>query len=136
MTLDDLKDELEKDMPIKLTSLQSEAADNPILYGKWVRYLSEVKRDLLKADNELKRVVNDRYAFYTGRSDTDVCLDHYDKSELKYVLVADKEVMAAQTKVDLIGIMYDHCKLAIDSVKQRGYSIKSIVDQRMLESGK
>lgn len=136
MTLDDMKTELEADLKINLTSVQAEAAETASIYGKWVRYLADVKRDIIKADNELKRVTSDRFAFYTGRSEDDVCLDHYDKSELKYVLVADKQVMAATTKLDLLNIMYDFCKSALDSVKQKGFSIKAIVDIRMLEAGK
>lgn len=136
MTLDEMKSELEVDLKINLTSIQSDAADTASIYGKWVRYLADVKREIIRADNNLKKVTSDRFAFYTGRSEDDVCLDHYDKSELKYVLVADKQVMEASTKLDLLNIMYDFCKSALDSVKQKGYSIKAIVDMRNLEAGK
>lgn len=136
MTLDEMKKELEEDLKINLTSVQSAASETASIYGKWARYLADVKRDIIKADNNLKKVTADRYAFYTGRSEDDVCLDHYDKSELKYVLVADEKVMEASTRLDLLNIMYDFCKTALDSTKQKGYSIKAIVDIRMLESGK
>lgn len=136
MTLDDMKNELEIDLAINLTSIQAAAADTASIYGKWVRYLADVKRDIIKADNNLKKVTSDRFAFYTGRSEDDVCLDHYDKSELKYVLVADKQVMEATTKLELLNIMYDFCKSALDATKQKGYSIKAIVDMRNLEAGK
>lgn len=136
MTLDQMKEELEKDLKINLTSVQADAAETASIYGKWVRYLADVKRDIIRADNTLKKVTNERWAFYTGRSEDDVCLDHYDKSELKYVLVADPQVMEASTKVDLLNIMYDFCKSALDSVKQKGFSIKAIVDMRNLEAGK
>ena len=136
MTLDDMKNELEIDLAINLTSIQAVAADTASIYGKWVRYLADVKRDIIKADNNLKKVTSDRFAFYTGRSEDDVCLDHYDKSELKYVLVADKQVMEATTKLELLNIMYDFCKSALDATKQKGYSIKAIVDMRNLEAGK
>lgn len=136
MTLDEMKAELEEDLKINLTSVQAAAAETASLYGKWVRYLADIKRDIIRADNNLKKVTADRFAFYTGRSEDDVCLDHYDKSELKYVLVADKQVMEATTRLDLLNIMYDFCKSALDSVKQKGFSIKAIVDIRMLEAGK
>lgn len=136
MTLDDMKNELEIDLVINLTSIQAAAADTASIYGKWVRYLADVKRDIIKADNNLKKVTSERFAFYTGRSEDDVCLDHYDKSELKYVLVADKQVMEATTKLELLNIMYDFCKSALDATKQKGYSIKAIVDMRNLEAGK
>ena len=136
MTLDEMKAELEVDLKINLTSVQSDAAETASLYGKWVRYLADVKREIIRADNNLKKITADRYAFYTGRSEDDVCLDHYDKSELKYVLVADKQVMEASTKLDLLNIMYDFCKSAFDATKQKGYSIKAIVDMRNLEAGK
>ncbi|AIA64854.1 putative recombination, repair and single-stranded DNA binding protein [Cronobacter phage S13] len=136
MTLDDMKAELEEDLKINLTSVQAAASDTASIYGKWVRYLADVKRDIIRADNNLKKVTSDRFNYYTGRSEDDVCLDHYDKSELKFVLAADPKVMEATTKLDLLNIMYDFCKSALDATKQKGYSIKAIVDMRNLESGK
>lgn len=136
MTIDELKIELDNDLKINITLLQAEASNTASIYGKWVGYLSDIKKSIIRADNELKKITADRYAFYTGRSEDDVCMYNYDKSELKYVMVADKKIMEASTKLDLLNIMYDFCKSAIDSIKQKGYSIKAIVDIRMLEAGK
>lgn len=136
MTLDEMRSELEQDMKINLLSIQAESADNPKIYGKWIRYSADIKRQLIVANNDLTKITAERFRYYTGRSEDDVCVDLYDKSELKFVMPADAKIIAANTKVALLEIMYDFCKQAIDSTKQRGYSIKSIIDVRMLEAGK
>lgn len=135
MTLDDLKKELEQDLPIKLTDMQHEAATNPVIYGKWLRYLSELKMQHKKASNDKVKATRDRFNFYTGRGD-DICLDQYDKSELRIILPADDEVLKADSKMAILEIMIDLCKGALDAIKNRGFAIKAIIEQRQLESGR
>lgn len=135
MKLQDLKDELDRDLPIKLTDLQYEAANNPVLYGKWLRYLSDLKMIQKKHSNAKTKAVRDKLDFYSGRGD-DICLTEYDKTELKIVIPADADVMKADTELAIIDIMIDFCKGALDAIKTRGFSIKHIIEQRMLEAGR
>ena len=135
MTLAELKLELEKDLPINLTDIQWESANNPVIYGKWVRYLAEYKVQHKRALNKRSKAKKVRLDYYTGRGD-DICLDQYAPSEMKTVLEASQDYMKADTEAELVDIMVDFCKGALDAVKHRGYAIKVIVEQRILESGK
>lgn len=136
MTLNELKEELNKDLPINQLQLQSEAANNPVLYGKWLQYLTELKLQHKKLSNQKAKAMKDRLMYYTGRHDTDVCLDEFDKTELRTVLPADEMVMKADTEMTVIEIVIKFCEGALDSIKNRGFAIKHIVDIRMLESGR
>ncbi|MGL4523047.1 MAG: recombination mediator protein UvsY [Bacilli bacterium] len=135
MTLTELKDELTKDLPINLTDLQYEAANNPVLHGKWLRYLVELKVQQKKLSNDKVKALKARLDYYTGRGD-EICLDQYDKTELRSVIPADTDVMKADTAMAVIEIMIEFCKGALDGVKNRGFAIKHIIDQRVLESGR
>lgn len=135
MTLAELKLELEKDLPINLTDIQWESANNPVIYGKWVRYMSDLKVQHKREHNNKVKAKKERLDFYNGRGD-DICLNHYAPSEMKTVLEADPDVMKADTTAEVLDIMVDFCKGALDAVKHRGYAIKVIVEQRMLEAGK
>lgn len=135
MTLAELKLELEKDLPINLTDIQWESANNPVIYGKWVRYMTDLKVQYKREHNKKVKAKKERLDFYNGRGD-DICLFEYAPSEMKTVLEADPDVMKADTTAEVLDIMVDFCKGALDAVKHRGYAIKVIVEQRMLEAGK
>lgn len=135
MKLEDFKNELDKDLPINLNDLQYEAANNPILHGKWLRYLSDLKMQHKKASNSRIKAMKDRLDYYTGRGN-DICLDQYDKTELRTVIPADDKVLRADTEMEIISIMMEFCKGALDAVKNRGFAIKHVIDQRQLEAGR
>jgi hypothetical protein len=135
MNLNDLKSELEQDLPIDMTQLQSEAAQNPVLYGKWLRYMNDFRMQHKRSSNTKAKAVRDRLMYYTGRGD-DICMDQYDKTELRMIIPADDTVLKADTEMEIITIMIDLCKGSMEAIKQRGYAIKAIIEQRQLESGR
>lgn len=134
MTLDELKLEFEKDMPIVLTQLQSEAANTPVLYGKYCRYVSDFNRELTQRKNHQKTILRDRLNYYLGRGD-DVCLDVYSSTELRTVLPGDEEVIKANTAVDIVENKIELCRSAMEAIRQRGFSISNVVNLRKLEAG-
>lgn len=135
MTLNDLKKELEEDTRINLTDLQWESANNPVLYGKWLRYMYDFRVQLRGSLNKKYKAQKERLDYYTGRGD-EICLDQYAPSEMKTVLTGDHSLIRIETEIEIVSIMMDFCKGALDAIKQRGFSIKAIIEQRQLEAGK
>ncbi|ADM79883.1 UvsY recombination repair and single-stranded DNA binding protein [Aeromonas phage phiAS5] len=135
MTLDELKEELKADLPIKLTAVQTEVSENPVLYGKWNRYLADINREIMKHDAERKKTLRDRLMFYTGRSETDVCLDVFSPTELKTVIAGDGEVIKINAAVEMCQTKADFCRQAMEAIRQRGFSLRAIIDCRKLEAG-
>lgn len=135
MKLDELKVQLDTDLPIKLTDLQWEAANNPVLYGKWLRFLADYRMQHKRLSNQKTKALRDRLDYYTGRGD-DICIDQYDKTELRTVLPADDKVMRADTEMEVLSIMIEFCKGALDAIKNRGFAIKHVIEQRQLEAGR
>ena len=133
-TLNDLQVELAEDLPIKLTTLQSEAANNPVLYGKWNRYMADIKREFITASNGRKLAMRERLMFYTGRGD-DVCMDVYDKTELRVIIPASEPVLKADGLVQLIEAKMEFIKGSMEAIKQRGFAIRASIDIRKLEAG-
>lgn len=134
MTLDELKAELEKDLPIKLTEIQSESANNPVLYGKYNRLLADYSKLNIKLSNAHKTIMRDRMMYYTGRGD-DVCLDVFSPTELKTIMAGDDATIKSLIELQANELKMNFCRDAMDAIKQRGYSIRTIVDCRKLEAG-
>lgn len=134
MKLEDLQEELSTDLKIDPLKLEYESSNNPILYGKWLNNYSTLKKDMLALENVKKKAMKDRLDYYTGRGD-DVCMDTYEKSELKTVLSADEAILRAETKLQYFAILLDFCSNAMDIIKSRGFAIKNSIEIRKFEAG-
>lgn len=134
MKLEDLQKELKEDLAIDPTKLEYESANNPMMYGKWLNKYSSLKKEILAAENSKKRALKGRLDYYTGRGD-EVCMDTYEKSEMKTVLSADEEVLRTETKLQYYNIMLDFCSHAMDVIKSRGFAIKNSIEMRKFEAG-
>ena len=136
MTLEELQNELENDLVIDQTKLQYEAANNPVLYGKWVRKHSACRKKILSLETVKKQNLKRRLDYYTGRGDVgEVCMDQYERSEMKTVLSADKDILSVDTKIQYWNILLEFCSNSMDIIKSRGFSIKHIIDLRQFEAG-
>lgn len=137
MKLEDLQEELKKDVFIDSTKLQYEAANNVMLYSKWLNKHSSIKKEILRIDAQKKVALKARLDYYSGRGDGDeFSMDRYEKSEMKTVLSADKDVLKVDTSLQYWGILLDFCSGALDAIKSRGFAIKQIQDMRAFEAGK
>lgn len=134
MKLEDLQTELENDLKIDHTKLQYEAAQVPTLYGKWSRYHSSIRKEMLRVENSRKTTIKNALDYHTGRSD-EVSMVQYEKSEMKLVLAADKNVLKVETSLQYWGILLEFCTKALDAVKSKGFAIKHIIDLRAFEAG-
>lgn len=136
MKLEDLQEELKQDLIIDSTKLQYESANNPVLYGKWLTKLSAIRKEMLRIEASKKAALKQKLDYYTGRGDGDeFSMDRYEKSEMKTVLSADKEVLRIDTSLQYWGILLEFCRDAMDAIKSRGFSIKHIIDMRKFEAG-
>ena len=136
MKLENLQEELKSDLVIDSTKLQYEAANNPVLYGKWMTKHSSIRKEMLRIEASKKTSLKKKLDFYTGRGDGDeFSMDRYEKSEMKTVLSADADVLRIDTSLQYWGILLEFCSHAMDAVKSRGFSIKHIIDMRKFEAG-
>lgn len=134
MKLEDIQQELENDLKIDHTKLQYEASNVPALYGKWSKYHSSIRKEILRIENTKKTAIKTALDYYTGRAD-DICMDQYEKSELKVVIAANDDVLRVETTLQYWGILLEFCSKAIDAVKAKGFAIKHIIDIRAFEAG-
>ncbi|HHB0793439.1 TPA: recombination mediator protein UvsY [Vibrio cholerae] len=134
MKLEELQEKLQNDLKIDLTKLQYEASNNPVLYGNWIKIYSDIKKNLLVYENSKKKALKSRLDHYTGRGE-EVCMDVYEKSEMKTVLSADSEVIKAETTYQYWLLLLDVATRALEAIKSRGFSIKHALECRQFEAG-
>lgn len=135
MKLETLQDELKADLLLDQTKLQLEAANNPVLYCKWMKKHSDIRKEILRIEASRKRKLKMKLDYYSGRGD-EVSLDRYERSEMKTVLAGDEEILKTETSLEYWTILLEFCSQALDAIKSRGFAIKHICDMRAFEAGK
>lgn len=134
MTLEELQNEAKQDIHIDTTKMELVASENAKLYVKWATYLSEYKKEAIALTKQLTKAQNDAMMHYTGRGE-DVCLDVFDKTELRAILPNWPDTIKAKTALMLVETKMDFIKDTMDAIKARGFNIRAIVDLRKFESG-
>lgn len=133
--LEELQDELDEDMKIDPLRLQSEAADIPKIWSKWLRYHSNAKKQLIQLQARKETQYKERMLFYTGRSDQ-ICEVVFDGvSEVKMAINGDPIIVETVKLIQYFEVVAEFTGKALDIVKNKGYSIKNMLEIRKLESG-
>ncbi|EAX1208508.1 single-stranded DNA-binding protein [Salmonella enterica] len=135
MKLEELNEQLTKDLEVDQTKLSIELSRNPLLHARWLRVYNEARREIISLEAKKKKLLKDKIDYYSNRSD-EFCPFEYSTSELKIVLNADSELLPVDTKIEYYSLIADFANKALDAVKGRGYAINNMVKLRELESGK
>ncbi|ECH4757316.1 single-stranded DNA-binding protein [Salmonella enterica] len=135
MKLEDLNEQLTKDLEVDQTKLSIELSKNPLLHARWLRVYNEARREIISLEAKKKKLLKDKIDYYSNRGD-EFCPFEYSTSELKIVLNADSELLPVDTKIEYYSLIADFANKALDAIKGRGYAINNMVKLRELESGK
>ncbi|ELS9874351.1 recombination mediator protein UvsY [Salmonella enterica] len=135
MKLEELNEQLTKDLEVDQTKLSLELSKNPLLHARWLRVYNEARREIISLEAKKKKLLKDKIEYYSNRGD-EFCPFEYSTSELKIVLNADSELLPVDTKIEYYSLIADFANKALDAVKGRGYAINNMVKLRELESGK
>ncbi|EBE5261476.1 recombination mediator protein UvsY [Salmonella enterica] len=135
MKLEELNEQLTKDLEVDQTKLSIELSKNPLLHARWLRVYNEARREIISLEAKKKKLLKDKIDYYSNRGD-EFCPFEYSTSELKIVLNADSELLPVDTKIEYYSLIADFANKALDAIKGRGYAINNMVKLRELESGK
>jgi len=135
MKLKDLKEEYHEDVKIDTTMLESAAIRIPVLHAKWLAYRADARSMLLKAELRMERCRKDRWLFYSGKHDDEVCDFIVEKSEMKYALAGDVKLQEAIATFHHMKDVLSYIEEALKGISQMGFTIKHVIDNRKIENG-
>lgn len=135
MKLADLKQEYRNDVKIDTTMIETACINIPVLHSKWLGYRADARSMLLKAEMKMESVRKDRWLFYSGKHDKEVCDFIVEKSEMKYALAGDQLLQVAIATFQHMKDVLAFIEEALKGVSQMGFTIKHIIDNRKIENG-
>lgn len=135
MRLEELQKMVADDLPIKPSDIESSAIDNMKLYSKYLGMLGSMKMGFRKAMNRYNTIKLERYKYYTGRDSENVFEFVLTPTELKQFIQGDAELCKCESELDLVRVKVELIEETLKAIRDRGFTIKNIIELRKLESG-
>jgi len=140
MDIEQLQEQVDKDLKINDTELDLESLKTPQLHNKYMKHLTKFKLMLSRAESEYNTLKRDKWEYYTGKSPAEIYAQKpFDlkilKTDIDKYLEADEDLQKQKQKVDYLNAVVDFLDRTIRLISNRGFTIKNAIDWRKFTSG-
>lgn len=140
MTLDELKEIVQKELPIDRDHLDTESLRNQQLYVKFLDYKSNFTLLLAKAKGDYKRLYREKWEYYGGKADAKVyATKPFDlkvlKGDLNIYIESDSDIINAENKIVYLETICKYIDDTLKAVSARGWDIKHAIEWKKFEAG-
>ena len=146
MTLDELKEQWEKDCEIDDIELDNASLEVPKLHAKYQDYLTSKLLVLRKHEMMYDDLLKDKWMWYNGKMDEDRINelgwnhDPFDglkimKNDMSVFYNSDKDLQTLKAKIDYLKITVDFLKECMQNITWRHQTIKNTIDWRKFMAG-
>lgn len=136
----------ENDCKINSMKLDDTSRDTPNLHAKYLRYLTEVKLQLKRAELKQKSLLKDKWLYYNGKmSQEELEEKGWDpdpfnglkvmKGEMDHYYDSDPEIQKSEELIEYWKTTRDTLTDIIDNIKWRHQTIRNMIAWRQFESG-
>ena len=142
MNLENLKEEVKKDLTIDKTDLASESIRIPQIHNKYLNFLMNDRLSLSKFDSDLVKLRHKKWLYYTGKMSQEeldeLGWDPFDltvlKTDIDKFVNADDDVILLQHKVVLLREKVNYLEGVMKAINNLNWNIRSAIDwMRMTE---
>ena len=141
MTLEELKQESYKDLPInKVENIDQESFFNQEIKAKWLDYKSRFELLLARSKGDYQVMYREKWEYYGGKADAKVYVAKpFDlkvlKNDLAMYITSDEEVIQLMDKIGYLEIVVKYIDGVIKSIDNRGWDIKNAIEWKKFEAG-
>ena len=140
MNLEELQNEVDKDLKIDDTELDVESLNTPILHSKYLKHFSTYSLMLKKAEGEYSQLYKSKWLFYTGKADP----EEYKNSDFQLKVLrqdvstfidADEDILKLSQKVSYLKVVCSYLENTLRQINNRGFQIKNAIDWKRFTEG-
>ena len=141
MTLEELKQESYKDLPInKVENIDQESFFNQEIKAKWLDYKSRFELLLARSKGDYQIMYREKWEYYGGKADAKVyAAKPFDlkvlKTDLQMYINSDEEILAVQGKIAYYESIIKYIDGVIKSIDNRGWDIRNATEWKKFEAG-
>jgi len=143
MTLDDIRNELLKDMGLDETALDTESLRIPQLHSKYLNFLFDERLLMSKYEGDLAKTVKVKWEYYTGKmSDEELPERGLEPFQLKVLrqdidiyLDSDEDIIKARQRVQFQKEKISLLEEVIKELNSRHWKIRNAIEWRRFTNG-
>jgi hypothetical protein len=125
---------------IDVTKLQTESAETPLIYSRYMNQYNEVLAKLKWYKMEYDILYLDKWKYYLGKSDPDVYLksplpEKVLKSDVSMYISADSDIIDLKKKMTSYEIQEKDLEKKLKEISQRSFHIRNIIEWEKFQSG-
>ena len=141
MTLEELKQESYKDLPVKnVENIDQESFYKQEIKAKWLDYKSRFELLLARSKGDYQVMYREKWEYYGGKSDAKVyAAKPFDlkvlKNDLQIYISSDSEVIELSNKIAYLETTIKFIDGVIKSIDNRGWDIKHAISWKQFEAG-
>ena len=136
MTLDDIRNMIQKDLTMDKTELDLESIRTPQIHSKYLNFLMDEKLLLAKQESDLKKLVKTKWLYYTGKMSQEE-LDFYGyepfqlnilKNDIDKFMESDDDIIKLNNRVTYQKEKIHYLEETIKMISNRQWLIRSAID--------
>lgn len=143
MKLEDLQDEWSKDCNVNIADVQGESSLTGTLHNKYWRFFSNENILLKKREMELKVLKLAKYEFLLQGPNPETIEKGWKlpacgrvlKTDIPMYMEADSDIINLTLKVALQREKVEFLKSVIDMIKNRGFTLNTILNDQKFKAG-
>ena len=140
MTLEELQEQVDKDLKINDTELDLESLKTPQLHNKYLKHYNNFKLLLTRAESDYKILKRVKWEYYTGKASPDVYKQKpfnlkIMKSDIDKYLESDEDLIKAKQKIDYLETVVNYLDRTLKIISGRDWQIRNSIEWRKFTSG-
>ena len=141
MTLEELKQESYKDLPVtNVENIDQESFYNQEIKAKWLDYKSRFELLLARSKGDYQVLYREKWEYYGGKSDAKVyAAKPFDlkvlKTDLQIYISSDSDIIELSNKIAYLETTIKFIDGVIKSIDNRGWDIKHAITWKQFEAG-
>ena len=140
MTLEELQEQVDKDLKINDTELDLESLKTPQLHNKYLKHYKNFKLLLTRAESDYKILKRVKWEYYTGKASPQVYQQKpfnlkIMKSDIDKYLESDEELIKAKQKIDYLETVVNYLDRTLKIIGGRDWQIRNSIEWRKFTSG-
>ena len=140
MNIEELYDEVEKDLKIDDTELDLESIRTPQLHNKYLKLYTKHSLQLKRLQDEYKVLYRLMWEYYTGKSVPEVyAAKPFDlkilKADIGIYLDSDSELQQLSQKVAYAKEITNYLEKILREINNRNWTIRNTIEWKKFQSG-
>jgi len=140
MTLEELQEQVDKDLKINEAELDLESLKTPQLHNKYLKHYNNFKLLMTRAESDYKILKRDKWEYYTGKASPKVYQEKpfnlkIMKSDLDKYLDSDEDLIKSKQKIQYLETVVNYLDRTLKIVGVRDWQIRNAIEWRKFTSG-